>query len=205
MAPSLRKWLTQTITVSQKHEFAEGYEPPLPATANYPFQYIKEVEVHGRKMRFRPVRSDDDDLMLNLFTTFSEETIYHRFFTHVTMTPSRVKRFTHIDYRDQMAIVAVHKNDGERQLLGVVRYAAMREKKGWAEMAIVVGDPWQRMGIGSRLLRYLVEVARNEGYEGLIGFVHYENQGVDKLFRKLDMPFKEKDTGTEVMYEIPLK
>lgn len=205
--PSLKNWLTQTITGpdGNKTKNIELYEPPLPATENYPFQYVRETLLKGDKIRLRPIRPDDDELMLDLFTSFSEETIYHRFFTHITMTPSRVKRFTRIDYIKQMALVAIHKNKNERQLMGVARYAAMADKEGWAEMAIVVGDPWQKQGLGTKLLRFLVDVARNEGYHGLIGLVHYENPGIDKMFKKLGIPYRERDTGTEMKYEIPLK
>ncbi|MFC1474538.1 GNAT family N-acetyltransferase [bacterium] len=211
MSPSLRRWLVSAVPHLRDREKEppesdedEFVEPPLPPHENYPFQYKKEVEVRGRKMRFRPIRPDDDDLMIELFSTFSEDTIYHRFFTHIKITPERVKRFTHIDYRSEMALVAVEREDDRRRLLGVSRYALDSDRDNWAEMAVVVGDPWHKSGIGTALLKYLFVVARNEGLEGIYGLVHYDNRPIFKIFERLGHSVKTIDTGTEICYEILL-
>lgn len=104
-----------------------------------------------------------------------------------------------------MAIVAeTVGKDGAAALMGVARYAISRQKPGWGEMSLVVGDPWHRKGIGTALLRYLMEVARNEGMQGLSGYVHYDNIAVHKIFGKLGLQFDQINNGTEIQYDVYL-
>lgn len=202
------KWLMWALPAENGHtkeEHEPAHEKPHGAPGPYPFQYIRDVELRGRPYVFRPIRSDDDIMMLDLFSTFSEETIYRRFFTMLTMTPEKVKRFTHINYRTEMAIVAEESDSaGARRLTGVARYAASKDRRGWGEMAFVVGDPWHRRGLGSALMGYLLEVARNEGYEGLSGYVHYDNLAVHRIFEMMDLRLSKVDTGMEIRYDVYL-
>lgn len=220
MTPGLRKWLMSVLPLDERNGHADGLsdgDSDFPAVASpppqngarsqtYPFQYVRDVKIRGCDYVFRPIRHEDDDLMLLLFATFSEDTIYHRFFTILNMSRDKVKRFTHINYRSEMAIVAESINeDGAAILTGVARYATSRRRPGWGEMSLVVGDPWHKKGIGSALLRYLLEVARNEGLEGLSGYVHYDNIAVHKIFKKLGLKVDEFNNGSEVQYDVYLQ
>ncbi len=171
---------------------------------NYPHKYIRDVAIGGRPFRFRPVRPDDEDMMVRMFITFSKETIFHRFFTAVTMQPSKAKRFTHIDYKRQMAIVCEEDTGGERHLVGVARYNASPDSDTEAEMAIVIGDPWQGKGVGTALLNYLLEIAELEGFRSLYGLVHYDNLAVPRMFSKMNRPHRTKNTGAELRFEVTL-
>jgi acetyltransferase len=174
---------------------------------NYPSQYIKNTVVNGRPVLFRPIRPDDNDLMQHLFQTFSKETVFHRFFAYLRVPPARLDRFTRIDYRTQMAIVAQEEKDGQPVLMGVARYNTPRDISDGAELAIVMGDPWQGMGIGTALLAYLLEVAGREGFKSLYGLVHYDNAAVPRVFHKLSemgRTHRCHDTGTELKYIIDL-
>lgn len=212
MAPGFRKWLMSVLPPEDRQSeepYSSGAGSAHVRTSNsgtYPFQYVREVTIQGRKYVFRPIRQDDDDMMIGLFETFSEDTIYHRFFTLVNMSRDKVQRFTHLNYRTEMAIVAEETlEDGSKVLTGVSRYAVTRSDRNWGEMAVVVGDPWHKKGIGTALLRYLMEVARNEGLEKLVGYVHYDNRAIYKIFEKLDLRVEQKDTGTETQYEVYLQ
>lgn len=169
---------------------------------NYPHQYIKDIEVRGRHIRLRPIHPGDDYRMLMLFNTFSEKTIYHRFFSYIRMPPARVRRFTHVDYEKHMAIVAEELKDGQSRLMGVARYAATKEARGDAEIAIVIGDPWQGRGFGTAMLQYLVEIARDFGYKRLIGLVHFDNDVMPLLFERIGFHHRKFDNGTEWRFEV---
>jgi len=171
---------------------------------NYPHKYVRDVIVGDRLYKFRPVSPDDDELMIRLFNTFSKETIFHRFFTAYSMQPTRVKRFTNIDYRTRMAIVAEEIVDGDLRLVGVARWAAEKGSETNAEMAIVIGDPWQGKGIGTALLDYLFVVGEAEGYELFYGLVQYDNAAVPRIFEKLKRPHRIHNTGMELRYEVTL-
>jgi len=170
----------------------------------YPHKYVRDVTIGGRPFRFRPIRPDDEDMMVKMFSTFSKETIFHRFFTTVTMQPSKATRFTHIDYKRQMAIVCEEETGGERHLVGVARYNTSPESDIEAEMAIVIGDPWQGKGVGAALLNYLLEIAELEGFKKLYGLVHYDNMAVPRMFDKMKRPHRAESTGTELRFEVVL-
>jgi len=215
MPPSLIRWLDFAIssTSARREERREKpvrktdevvFEPPVPLTENYPFQYVREKDLNGLEVKLRPIRSDDDEMMIELFSSFSDDTIYHRFFTHVRMTPEKVKRFTHIDYVRQMAVVAVQRDGEGRRLLGVARYALVKSPERWGEMAVVVGDPWHGKGVGTALLDHLFYVAKNEGLKGLYGLVHYDNRAIPRVFEKITYPTRKDDTGTELRFEVLL-
>jgi acetyltransferase len=171
---------------------------------NYPEKYIRDVAVAGRTFRFRPISPEDDALMVRLYNTFSKETIFHRFFTTYAMPATRAKRFTNVDYDKKMAIVAEENIEGDRHLVGVARYVATQESATTAEMAIVIGDPWQGKGIGTALLDYLFVVGELEGYELFYGLVHFDNSAVPRIFEKLNRPHRIHNSGTELRYEVTL-
>jgi acetyltransferase len=175
-------------------------EAPLPE--NYPHQYTRDSIIKGHEVRFRPIHPGDNHRMVILFDTFSMETIYHRFFSYVRMPPARVKRFTTLDYELQMALVAEEERHGQRQLMGVARYAREKDNPEQGEMAIVVGDRWQGRGIGTELLMYLFEVAEKEGVKMLYGLVHFDNRAAPRIIRKSGIKFKKKDNGTEWRFEV---
>ncbi|MFA6451668.1 MAG: GNAT family N-acetyltransferase [bacterium] len=171
---------------------------------NYPDKYILDTAVRGRPYRFRPISPDDETPLIELYKTFSRETIFHRFFTAYTMPPSRAKRLATLDYDKKMAIVAEETTDCGCHLVGVARYANVSESETTAEMAIVIGDPWQGKGLGAALLDYLFTVGEAEGYELFYGLVHYENEAVPRLFAKINRPHRIHNTGTELRYEVTL-
>jgi acetyltransferase len=175
-------------------------EPALPE--NYPFHYTRDLEIKGHQVRFRPIHPGDNHRMVMLFDTFSMETIYHRFFSYVRMPPERVKRFTHVDYALQMALVAEEERHGQKHIMGVARYAREKDNPAQGEMAIVVGDRWQGRGIGTELLKYLFEVAEKEGVAMLYGLVHFDNRAAPRIIRKSGIKFKKKDNGTEWRFEV---
>ncbi len=89
----------------------------------YPRKYVERwVLEDGRPVTLRPIRPEDEPLEFELWETFSPETFRYRFFgpprkvTHDEMT-----RYTNIDYRREMAIIAELTEDGERRMIGVGR------------------------------------------------------------------------------------
>jgi acetyltransferase len=182
---------------------SDGAPEPLPS--NYPSQYTKEAVVRGGPVLLRPIRPDDGRLMLDLFGTFSPETIYRRFFTFIKMSAARVRNLTHIDYRRQMALVAERRWSGECILTGVARYNTPEDApQGEAEMAIVVGDPYRGLGIGTALLDVMLKTGRREGFSLFYGLVQYDNKAVPRLFEKLNQKHRVVDNGTEWRYEVNL-
>jgi acetyltransferase len=149
---------------------------PRLAIHPYPNQYITPFRLRdGREAIVRPIRPEDEPLILALHAGLSEQTIRMRFFSMVkTLSRESLIRLCHLDYDREMALTAVLRANGESRLLGVSRYY-LHPETGTAEFALVVSDAYQRQGLGRHLMQRLIEIARERGVKRLVGQVLAEN------------------------------
>jgi acetyltransferase len=144
---------------------------PRPAIRPYPVQYVGEWAARdGSPLTIRPIRPEDEPLMVRFHEQLSEETVYARYFRYLKLSQrtahERLTRICFIDYDREMALVAEDRDTltGEPEIVGVGRLSKSRGLPE-AEFAILVADRWQRHGLGTELLRRLVRVGRDEGLE----------------------------------------
>jgi len=167
----------------------------------YPYKYIKTIRLKdGTIVKLRPIKPEDEPLMLELFKTFSPETIKFRFFLPLReITHEDLVRYCNVDYKNEIAIVAEIKedNDNKKRLIGVARLIRDKDKKNRAEFAVVVGDPWQGKHLGLRLTRYIIEIAKDMGISELYSKVLKDNVRSLSLSKKLG--FVKKDVGLEYL------
>ncbi len=126
----------------------------------YPAELSCAVETHdGAVVHLRPIRADDGARLADFHEHLSTLSVYHRFFfVHPKLSEAEIDRFTHVDYKDRLALVAV---DGDR-LIAVGRYE--RTPGGTdAEVAFVVADEFQHHGIATLLLEHLAAAALKNG------------------------------------------
>ncbi len=149
--------------------------------AEYPSEYELDVALRdGGGARVRPIKHDDGPLLVDFFTTLGSESRYFRFFRiKETLEPKEVEFFTHVDYSDRMALIAVL--DGK--MIGLASYDRERDDPGKAEVAFAVADAHQGRGIGTQLLQLLTTHARTQGIERFEAFVLPENRQMMRLFR----------------------
>ncbi|HXX59019.1 MAG TPA: bifunctional acetate--CoA ligase family protein/GNAT family N-acetyltransferase [Thermodesulfovibrionales bacterium] len=143
--------------------------PPHLLICPYPFKYIKEFELGDGVMAFmRPIRSEDEPLVYELFKSLSEETIVFRFNQRLTDMPHEwLARYCQLDYEREFAIVALIKETAEREkIVADVRIMKLPDLET-AELAILVSDEWQGHGIGSMLIDYCIKIARELGIKTL--------------------------------------
>jgi acetyltransferase len=130
----------------------------------------------GTTVTVRAIRPEDEPLIIALHAGHSERTIRMRFFGLVkTLSRDSLIRLCHLDYDREMALVGVLTKDNEAKILGVSRYY-LDPETGAAEFALVVGDAYQRMGLGRHLLSRLIEIAKERGVRKLVGQVLRENE-----------------------------
>ncbi|HEX6127637.1 MAG TPA: GNAT family N-acetyltransferase, partial [Candidatus Limnocylindria bacterium] len=143
----------------------------LPRTAirPYPRQYVGEwTAPDGTTLTIRPIRPEDEPLMVDFHGRLSEETVYSRYFTYLKLSQrtahERLTRICFIDYDREMALVAegIDPETGRPAIQAVGRLSKAHGRNE-AEFAILVADAWQHHGLGTELLRRLVEVGRAEG------------------------------------------
>ena len=151
----------------------------------YPAQLAESRRLpDGTHVVIRPIHPDDDRLERAFINGLSGESRYNRLLSARKLTPEEIRQLTRIDYEREMAFIAVSVSAGRTIQLGVARYVRDAAGAG-AEFAIVVGDAWQRKGLGSLLLEALLAHARAAGIERLHGIRLATNDGMRKLARKL--------------------
>lgn len=154
-----------------------------------------EVDVplrDGSTVRLRSIRPDDDDLMIALFNRFSLRTVFLRFHHAISeMTKEEVQRYTHVDYEDTFALVAMLGEPPEERIIAVGRYARLGDSDR-AEVAFVVEDGHQGQGISTHLLKRLAAAARGKGIRVFEAEVMGENNEMMAVFRESGFPIESK-------------
>jgi len=171
----------------------------------YPSQYESKVYLDGvGNILTRPIRPEDEPMLLGLFKSLSPRSIYMRFFTPMrTFQHSLLARFTQIDYDREIAQVALLEDAPEEEaMLGVARVIGEPNMES-GEFAVVVRDGYQGKGIGANLLRQCLSIARERGMKTIYGVVLSENLQMLALGRKLGFKITRIPESSE--YELVFK
>jgi acetyltransferase len=164
---------------------------PRPAIRPYPTQYARPWALKdGTPITIRPIRPEDEPLMVRFHETLSEQSVYWRYFYPMKLSQrvahERLQRICFIDYDREMALVAEreHGEAGSREIIAVGRLSKLRGREE-AEFAILVSDPFQRQGLGTELLRRLLEVGREEHLSRILGYILPDNRGMQRACERL--------------------
>lgn len=175
---------------------------PRPAIRPYPIQYVWPFTLKdGAQITIRPIRPEDEPLMVTFHGTLSDRTVFLRYFYSLSLNArvahERLVRTCFGDYDRQMAIVADRKDPatGEHQILAVGRLSRIHGKNE-AEVAILVCDQAQSQGLGLELLRRLVQIARAEKLSRVRGEMLRANLAMQAILRRLGFQFLPQD-GSE--------
>jgi acetyltransferase len=175
--------------------------------SEYPEQYKKTIVLSdGVQALLRPIKSTDEGQIVDLFNSFSKETIYFRFFSTLKYMPKeQLEQLTHMDYEKQMAIGALVSECGKEKMVAIGRYTLDEKEPGAAEFAIVVQDACQGRGIGTEALRHLAHVAKLQGVRVIIGYIMDENSRMFAVLNRsgLKMTRKYWDRGV-TRVDIPI-
>ncbi|MFP3984535.1 MAG: GNAT family N-acetyltransferase, partial [Candidatus Bathyarchaeia archaeon] len=152
----------------------------------YPKRYEWQIKLKdNRAILLRPIKPEDEPLENDLWKTFSEETQRFRFFSPMrTWSHATLVRYTNIDYDREIALVAILTENGKKKMIGVVRMIMEPPDFNAAEVAIVVGDPWQGLGLGSKMMDSIIEVAKDKNLDSIYGLMLRDNQRAIELFRE---------------------
>jgi acetyltransferase len=164
-------------------------ELPTPAIRPYPVKYVTPWRLRdGTEIIIRPIRPDDEPLLAKLHETLSAHTVYLRYLHAMKLSQrvahDRLSRLCFIDYAREMALVAEYHNQNERSIIAVGRLIKLRAQND-AEFAILITDRYQRLGLGTELLRRLIQVGRDEHIGRIVAYIHPENAGMQLTCKKL--------------------
>ena len=177
---------------------------PAPAITPYPSHYISNWKTNGGlQILFRPIRPEDEPMMVKFHETLSDESIYLRFF-HMEQLSSRVAherliRKCFIDYDQEMALVAerTDPNTGQREIVAVGRLTRARSANE-AEVAVLVSDRYQRHGLGTELVRRLIQVASDQKVREIVANILPENLGMRALADRFGFKIHESNDPSMV-------
>ncbi|MFN8527185.1 MAG: bifunctional acetate--CoA ligase family protein/GNAT family N-acetyltransferase [Anaerolineae bacterium] len=166
---------------------------PRPAIRPYPTQYIDTWTLRdGTKVTIRPIRPEDEPLMVKFHQGLSERTVFLRYLQAMNVTQrtahERLSRLSFIDYDREIALVVVRRDgatNGEPEICAVGRLTKLRNAsptmKPTAEYGTLVSDKYQHQGIGKELMRRIIQIARDEKIGLIYGTVYSGNAEMLKL------------------------
>jgi len=176
---------------------------PRPTIRPYPSQYVREWSLKdGTPVTIRPIRPEDEPLMVQFHTTLSERSVYLRYFCSLSLSTrvehERLVRICFGSYDRGFALVADRKNPdtGQHEVLGVGRFSAINRAE--AEAAVLVSDRWHGLGLGTELLASAARVARAEKFKRLSGEILRDNLATQAIFKKVGFRLRSMQDPSSV-------
>jgi acetyltransferase len=140
---------------------------PRPVIRPYPVQYVGEWTMRDAvKVTIRPIRPEDEPLMIDFHHKLSDRSVYLRYFQPLKLTQrtahERLTRICFIDYDREMALVTELKHpNASSEIIAVGRLSKLHGTSE-AEVAVLVRDEFQHRGLGTELVSRLIKVAADE-------------------------------------------
>jgi RimJ/RimL family protein N-acetyltransferase len=153
----------------------------------------------GSVLHARAIRADDTARLQAFHAHLSMDSIIWRFFRSVpNLSDDQARQFTHVDYRDRMALLATRGEGDTEEILAVVRYDRRAEERE-AEVAFVVQDAWQGQGIATALLHQLAAYARTQGIERLVALTMGSNVRMLEVLHNCGFPCHTRYEGGDIV------
>jgi acetyltransferase len=149
-------------------------------------KWPRRAKTHdGVEYRIRPIRTDDIERDRNFINNLSSSSRYNRMMG-LMREPSAelLNHFVNLDYRHEMALVAVVGDGADESIIAVARYGG---NPAYCEFAIAVADAWQSRGIGTTLSQLLFEYAKSHGVRRMYAVLLAGNARMLKLADDLKM------------------
>lgn len=141
----------------------------------------------GIDIRFRAIRPSDEESMRRFFYRCSDEIIYYRFFYSIkTMSHDKMQEYVNVDYSKEISIVGLIGTPGDEQIIAEARFVK-DERTNYGDVAFLIEEDYQGIGVGTYLLNLLISLAREQGAKGLSAEVIADNQPMMKVFEKANL------------------
>jgi len=184
---------------------------PKLAIRPYPSQYQQLWSTKdGTEVCIRPIRPEDEPLMVKFHESLSDRTVYLRYLQMVNLSQrvahERLVRICFIDYDREMALVATRTLPGTEttEILGVGRLKKARGLSE-AEFAVLIADDFQGRGLGIELTRRLIRVGRDWGLKKIVADILGDNFVMQKVCEKLGFRLQRSLEDPVVKAELDLQ
>jgi acetyltransferase len=182
---------------------------PKLAIRPYPTQYAGGWKMKdGTKVTIRPIRPEDEPVMVKFHEGLSERSVYLRYFSPLKLQQrvahTRLIRICFNDYDREIALVAEHQDgDGKSEIVAVARLSKLHSSNT-GEFAVVVTDQWQRKGLGTEMTKRLIQIAKNEKLGGLVAYTLRENKDMQHMCKKVGFEVRTPVGESECVIEMNL-
>ena len=179
--PKFRNKLIQAAK-AQKYIYQDQIELEWEQVA-----YPQELEHYdtlydGTQIFFRPVKPTDESALSEMLYSLSERSVRTRYMAHTMTFPHKdVQQLTNVDYQQNLAIVGVVPRVSGEKIVAIAQYFLEPEKQT-AEVAFIVQDEWQQKGMGTFLLDYLTQIAKQRGVKRFYAKVLPRNKPMLTIF-----------------------
>ncbi len=179
------KFRAELIEEAKKRGLIYPDQAYIPGTGG---EYREDLETFrttksGLQIFLRPVKINDEPALKDFFYSLTANSLYLRFFsTRQDMPHEQLQKYVVVDRTEALAIVATVSDD-KGTVLAYGQYE-INKAVHTAEVAFVVRDGYQNMGIGTELLSYLTYIAKREGLLGFTATVLAENKAMMHIFEK---------------------
>jgi acetyltransferase len=157
----------------------------------YPTQYIdKWITRDGTAMVMRPIRPEDEPMIVKFHETLSDHTVYLRYLRPILIEArvahERLARICYCDYAREINFVAEidASQPGDRKILGAARLSRMHGLNE-ARFSILISDLAQGKGLGKEMMRRLVDIAREEKLVRLEALLTADNEAMKRICGEL--------------------
>jgi acetyltransferase len=164
---------------------------PRPAIRPYPAAYQWRGQLRdGTPIRIRPIRPEDEPLIVAFHATLSEQSVRMRYAQTLKLDQrtahERLLRVCFGNYDRELALVVEREGGDQRTILALARLSRERIRGAQdAEFSLLVGDPWQGQGIGGQLMSRLIEVAGQEGIRRIHSEILESNLRMQRVCARL--------------------
>ncbi len=186
------KFREELLNLAKEHYYVYQ-DQILPPEAVYPnhLEHWHELK-DGTKVFVRPSVPEDERMVQSFVYSLCENSIHYRFHGKPQkMDHSNVQHFVSVDYEESLTLLAILKgeNNEEENVIGMAQFLLYPGQKR-AEVAFISADKYQKLGIGTQLLKDLVGVGREKGVEKLFAEVLSQNKGMLDVFHKSELPIE---------------
>ena len=169
------------------------------AVRPYPVQYVSRWKSkQGEEILLRPIRPEDEPMMVKFHGTLSDQTVYLRYF-HMEKLSTRVAherliQKCFINYDREMAMVAerIAPETGRPEIIAVGRLSKSQTAKE-GEVAVLVSDRYQGHGLGTELVGRLIQVGRDEKLQEIVANILPENLAMRALANHFGFKIRKSD------------
>ncbi len=165
----------------------------------------KKILKDGLEICFRPIKPSDEEGMRRLFYRFSDESVYYRYFAPIRAMPhTRMQAYVNVNWSNTMSLVGVAGRPGNECILAEGRY--LLDPTGqWAEVAFVVDEEYQNLGLSTHLFDLLIRHATQKGLLGFYADVLTSNFAMMAVLRKSRLPIMIEPEDGAYHVKMPLR